>query len=170
MTSIPTTPAAVLTRAAHAEVLDGDPGGTITLLADAGATGGALSCHRSTFGAGSDGAPPHLHTRSHELLHVLAGTLQVLVGEEVTTLHAGDVLVVPPLTAHAFAAAPGAGADADTDADVLFVFTPAVPRADYYRLLDRLHRGDARPRELLDSQERFDNVYVESDAWRRARG
>ena len=163
MTSTTATPAAVLTRAADAEVLDGDPGGTITLLADAGATAGALSCHRSTFRAGADGAPPHRHARSHELLHVLAGALEVLVGDEVTVLRAGDLLVVAPGTPHAFAAAPA------SDAEVLFVFAPGVPRAEYYRLLDRVHRGDAQPHELIDSQERFDNAYVESAAWPPAR-
>ncbi len=52
---------------------------------------------------------------------------------------------------------------------MLFVFAPGVPRFDYYRLLDRVHRGEASPREILDSQERFDNHYVDSPIWRRAR-
>jgi hypothetical protein len=52
---------------------------------------------------------------------------------------------------------------------VLFVFTPGMDRFDYYRLLDRVHRGEAEPREIGESQERFDNHYVENALWREAR-
>jgi hypothetical protein len=40
---------------------------------------------------------------------------------------------------------------------------------DYYRLLDRVHRGEADPREIGESQERFDNHYVDSPLWRETR-
>jgi quercetin dioxygenase-like cupin family protein len=154
---------ALLVRAGDAEVLDSDPGGTITLLADSRMTGGALNTHRSTFRRGADGAPPHYHSRSAELFFVVSGSLQVLLGERVVVLDEGDLLVVPQGVVHAFAAT------ADSDADVLFVFTPGVERFEYYRLLDRLHRGEASAQELLDTQDRFDNHYVESPAWSAAR-
>ncbi len=153
----------VLVRAAEAEVLSTDPRSVLTLLADAPTTGGAVTSNRSLFRDGMDGAPPHFHTRAGELLFVLGGRLQVLTGEEVLTLEEGDSLFVPPHTAHAFGAAAGA------DADVLVVFTPGLPRFDYYRLLDRVQRGEASPEEIRDSQERFDNHYVDSPAWRQAR-
>lgn len=70
---------------------------------------------------------------------------------------------MPPGLPHAFAAEPDAGAD------VLIVITPGVERFDYFRLLDRVSKGTADPRELLDSQERFDNFFVESATWQRAR-
>ncbi len=129
----------VLVRAADAEVLGSDPTGIITLLADSETTGGLLNSHRSTFRQVSDDAPPHYHTRSAELFFILGGSLQVLLGERVVTLNEGDFLVVPPHLTHAFGAAPGA------EADVLFVFTPGVARFDYYRLLDRVHKGEASP-------------------------
>ena len=47
---------------------------------------------------------------------------------------------------------------------MLFVFTPGTARADYYRLLDRAHRGEAEWAEIAETQERFDNHYVESAA------
>jgi mannose-6-phosphate isomerase-like protein (cupin superfamily) len=150
---------AVLVRAADAEVLSSDPGSVITLLADADETGGLLTSNRSLLRAGSDGAPPHFHERAAELFFVLAGSLQVLLGERVVTLEAGDLLVVPPRVPHAFAPAPGA------EADVLFVFTPGKPRSDYYRLLDRVYAGDADAQEIVATQDRFDNHYVESAAW-----
>ncbi|MDQ1034976.1 quercetin dioxygenase-like cupin family protein [Streptomyces sp. V3I8] len=153
--------APVLTRAAEAETTS-DPSSVMTLFADSGTTGGRLTCYRSTFAAGAPGAPAHLHTKASELFFVIGGSLQVLLGEEITVLEAGDFLVVPPHTPHAFAAAPGA------TADVLFVFTPGAGRFDYLRLLGRVMRGEADPQEIRDSSERFDNHYVDSPVWREA--
>lgn len=154
---------AVLVRAAEAEVLADGPQSLITLLADSGDTGGALTSNRATLRQGSDGAPPHYHTRTSELFFVLGGSLRVLLGERVLVLEEGDFLVVPPRVAHAFAPAPGA------ETDVLIVFSPGVARFDYYRLLDRVNKGEASAAEITASGERFDNHYVDSPAWRRAR-
>jgi mannose-6-phosphate isomerase-like protein (cupin superfamily) len=148
-----------LVRDADAEVLAADPASVLTLLADADHTGGVLTSNRSLLRAGSDGAPPHRHTRQSELFFVLDGALDVLLDDEVTTLSAGDFLVVPPGVPHAFAPAKG------RDADVLFVFTPGVERFEYYRLLDRVYGGDAGWDELAKTSDRFDNHYVESDVW-----
>jgi mannose-6-phosphate isomerase-like protein (cupin superfamily) len=153
----------ILVRAGRAETLDGDPKGSIALLVDSEPAGGVLTSHRSTFGQGSDGAPPHYHKRSAELFFVLGGSLQVLLEQELVTLGAGDFLLVPPGTPHAFAPPHG------QEAEVLFVFAPGVPRDDYYRLLDRLYRGDADPQEIQATQERFDNFYVDSEIWTEAR-
>jgi mannose-6-phosphate isomerase-like protein (cupin superfamily) len=163
MTTTPHTHAAHLTRAAAAEVLDGDPGSLITLLADPESTGGLLTSNRSLMWAGSEGAPPHYHHRSAELFFVLDGRLRVLLDEDVVTLEQGDLLVVPPGMPHAFAPT------ADTDADVLFVFTPGTARFEYFRLLDRAHRGEAGWELIGQTQNRFDNHYVESPIWREAR-
>ncbi len=156
-----TTFTPVHTRAAEAETA-ADPSSVITLLADAGDTGGLLTCYRSTFARGAVGAPPHFHTAAAEMFHVIGGSLQVLVGEEIRVLDEGDFLLVPPRTPHAFAAAPGA------TADVLFTFTPGLPRFDYLRLLGRVMRGEADPREIAESSERYDNHYVDSPVWREA--
>jgi mannose-6-phosphate isomerase-like protein (cupin superfamily) len=150
---------ALLVRGADAEVLDGDPTSVLTLIADSDTTGGALTTNRSLLRQGSFGAPPHLHTRCTEMFVVLDGALEVLTGDEIVTLAAGDVLVVPPLLPHAFAPAPG------HDADFLVVFTPGMDRFDYYRLLDRVATGAADVAEIAASQERFDNRYVESARW-----
>ncbi|RLU78118.1 cupin [Streptomyces griseocarneus] len=152
---------AVVARAAEAETAS-DPSSVMTLLADSDTTGGLMTAYRSTFAAGAPGAPAHFHTRASELFYVIDGSLQVLVGEEITVLNAGDFLLVPPHTPHAFAAAPGC------TADVLFTFTPGMARFDYLRLLGRVMRGEASPQEIKDSSERFDNHYVDSPAWREA--
>ncbi|TDQ45512.1 cupin domain-containing protein [Actinorugispora endophytica] len=151
----------LLVRADDAEVLEDGPTSLITLLADADATGGAVTANRATLRKGSPGAPPHRHTRAAELFFVLDGTLQVLAGEEILTLGAGDFLVVPPNLPHAFAPAPG------EEAEVLVAFTPGTERFDYYRLLERVYRGEAEAREIGESSERFDNHYVDSPVWSR---
>ncbi|ARZ66171.1 cupin domain-containing protein [Streptomyces sp. HU2014] len=154
---------AVLTRAAEAETTS-DPSSVMTLLADSDTTGGLLTSYRSHFAEGAVGAPAHFHTRAAELFFVIDGSLRVLVDEEIVVLNAGDSLVVPPHTPHAFAAAPG------SEADVLFVFTPGMARFDYLRLLGRVMRGEASPQEIKDSSERYDNHYVDSPVWRAELG
>ncbi|WP_035748852.1 cupin domain-containing protein [Glycomyces sp. NRRL B-16210] len=158
-----TTPAPVIARAAAAERLAHAQESVMTLLADSSQTGGALSVTRSTFPDGGDGAPPHFHTGASESLFVIAGRLQVLAGEEVVVLEAGDFVTLPAGLPHAFGAAPG------HDADVLAVFAPAADRFDYYRLLERVVAGEADPAEIPASGERFDNHYVAGEAWHRAR-
>lgn len=146
--------------ASEAETLEDGPTSLITLLADADATGGALTVNRSLLKAGSPGAPPHFHTRTTETFFVLDGTLQVLAGEEILTLEQGDLLVVPARLPHAFAPAPGA------HADILVTFAPGIARFDYYRLLERVYRGEADPSEIGASSEEFDNHYFDSTVWR----
>ncbi|HEY7488646.1 MAG TPA: cupin domain-containing protein [Streptosporangiaceae bacterium] len=153
---------AVVVRAAEAEIVGGEST-TVRLLADASAIGGAFSSQRVTLATGADGAVPHYHATATELFYVLAGRLQVLAGKDVVTAGEGDLLAVPPNMAHAFGAAPGA------PADVLIVITPGVERFDYFRLLARLGAGEATLDELLESQDRFDNHFLDSAEWRQAR-
>jgi len=153
----------LLVRASEAEVLGSDPTSAITLLADAMDTGGRLTSNRTRFEPGSQGAPPHFHTRGAELFFVLAGSLQVLVGAEVVTLGEGDLLVVPPRVHHAFGPAPS------SSADVLIVFAPGTERFEYYRMVDRAARGETTRDEIATTQDRFDNHYVDSPIWEQAR-
>jgi quercetin dioxygenase-like cupin family protein len=134
------------------------------LLADSDTTDGAVSANRAIMDMGADGPPPHLHRRSTETFFVLSGSLSALAGDRVITLEKGDFLSVPPGTPHAFGAAPG------SDADVLIVFSPAATRRfEYFRLVDRVMTGQAAVDEILQTQERFDNYFLQSDAWLTAR-
>jgi uncharacterized cupin superfamily protein len=151
---------AMLTRATQAEVL---AGGSITLLAEMATAGGELAVNRSLLPEGSAGVPPHYHDRTTELFFVLGGGLQALAGDRVDTLGAGDLLVAPAGVVHALAPAAGA------EADLLVVATPTIDRFDYYRLLDRVAAGEAEPREILETQARYDNHFVASAAWDEAR-
>ncbi|MFF0154074.1 cupin domain-containing protein [Micromonospora sp. NPDC005203] len=153
-----------LVRAAQAEVLDSDPASVITLLLDPEHTDGALTSNRTLLKHGTAGAPPHLHTHSGELFFVLDGALEMLVGDQLHTLHTGDTLFVPPNTPHAFAPADG------RDADFLVVITPGKPRFDYYRLLDKVHRGEATWQDVGETQDHYDNHYVDSPLWAGRRG
>ncbi|RAY15393.1 cupin [Actinomadura craniellae] len=152
----------VVIRAADAEILGGSPH-TLRLLADGGATAGALSALRVTLEDGADGAVPHHHTGATELLYVLGGTAHLLSGDDVLTAREGDLVIVPPYTPHAIAAAFG------HDADLLVVSTPGTAGLGYFRLLDRLRDGLATIEELIDSQERFDTHFLDSPIWRVAR-
>jgi quercetin dioxygenase-like cupin family protein len=149
-------------RAGDAEVVGQAPS-LIRLLADASQTNGALTAQRVTLSAGADGAVPHRHTRGSEMFYVLRGVGQVLSGDDVLVAQEGDLVVVPPDVVHAFGAAPG------HDLDLLIVLTPGIERFEYFRLLGRLGRGEATLEELLESQDRFDNHFVDSPPWTAAR-
>ena len=92
------------------------------------------------------------------------GQLQLLAGSQVITAGKGDLVIVPPNMTHAFATTPGHAAD------FLIVQTPGLKRFGYFRLAERLSRGEATLEELLASQELYDNHFLESPVWRAARG
>jgi mannose-6-phosphate isomerase-like protein (cupin superfamily) len=157
-----TTPKPLLVRNDEAEQLGSTPD-TMTLLADVSDTGGHLTTQRASLGRGRDGATPHFHRASAEMFFILDGELQILSDDEIVTTKAGDMLFVPPHTTHAF------GATANSGADVLIVFTPGVERFEYFRMIDRIRRGEGSPAEILASQDRYDNHFVDSATWRTAR-
>ncbi|WP_030957010.1 cupin domain-containing protein [Streptomyces sp. NRRL S-378] len=148
MTEIPT-------RAATAEAIQDAPGSLITLLTDTA----ELTCNTAAFEVGAAGAPVHFHTRATEFFHVTEGRLDVLVGDEIQTLDAGDFIAVPPGVKHAFAPAAG------HTASVFVGFTPGMGRFDYYRLLGRVHAGEATVQDIKDSSATYDNHYAESPVW-----
>ncbi|PRX45445.1 mannose-6-phosphate isomerase-like protein (cupin superfamily) [Prauserella shujinwangii] len=152
----------MLFRAGEAELLGADPL-TMRLLADGDDTGGVVSAIRSRMGRATDGPPPHHHTRAPEMFFLVEGGLHVLVGDRIVTAREGDFLVVPEHTAHTFRTPD------DTGVDMLFLM-PGARRFDYFRLVDRIRRGEASPRELFETQERFDNHFTDSAVWREFTG
>jgi len=151
---------AVVVRREDAERLDG-PEGTIELLVDAPATGGRFSTHRVRLAAGAAGASPHHHECSTEVFFVEGGVLDLLVGESVHRLHAGDFGAVPPGVVHAFGAAPG------QTAEVVLLITPGIERFPFFRDLVEVQHGRL-PVSVL-AGERYDQVADDSDAWAAAR-
>ncbi|WP_329248670.1 cupin domain-containing protein [Actinoallomurus sp. NBC_01490] len=159
---VPDFTESVIVRSADAEVIGRTPT-TIRLLADAGFTGGALSTQRVTLSGGADGAKPHHHANSAELFYLLDGTAQLLSGDQVITAERGDLVIVPPGLAHAFAAAPG------HDADILIVITPGVERFEYFRHLERIAYGEQPAESLLEVQDLYDTYFRTSTVWDTAR-
>lgn len=150
-----------LVRHNDMEIVGDNPASAIGLLADSTHTGGILSSHRTRIKAGGKGAPPHSHGTMAEVLFVIAGELEVLTADDIVTMNAGDLMVIPPDCVHAFAASES------SSVDVLCLFTPGVDRFDYYRLLDRFNRGEADRQEVVDSQSTYDNNYAVSAVWDR---
>lgn len=149
---------AVLTRGSTAERL-GVPPNQTWLLADAEHTGGVMNAVRTTLGSGVDGPPPHYHQEAPELFYMLDGALRVLAGDEIVTVERGDYLLVPPRMPHAWGTLPEAGAD------VLIIKAPGTNRFDYFRLGDRVRRGEASPQEILETQDLYDNHWVPNALW-----
>jgi quercetin dioxygenase-like cupin family protein len=151
----------VVVRESDAEIV-GAPPVTGRLYADGSATGGALSSQRITLLRGAAGATPHHHTGSSEMFYVISGAAEMLTGERVLTAREGDLVVVPPGTVHAFAAAPA------TDADLLIIIIPGVERFEYFRHLQRIASGEASLESILDVQDLYDNHFDNSPVWQKA--
>ncbi|MGV9676971.1 cupin domain-containing protein [Nocardia sp. NPDC003482] len=132
---------------------------TMRLLIDAPEAAHSLSTLEVTLAPGADGAAPHFHTRSEELFYVAEGELQVMAGDEIATVGAGGAIVVPRRMPHAFGAAPG------SPARVLIALTPGVERFEYFRVLERVARGEATLAELAAVQDEFDNHFVDAPRW-----
>jgi mannose-6-phosphate isomerase-like protein (cupin superfamily) len=134
------------------------------LIFDSEATGGLAGVLELRLAVGGHGAPPHFHKRSGELFHIVSGRAEILYGDVIHTLTVGDTIFIPPNTIHAFGAAPG------RPVRLFTVLTPGTQRFEYFRLLDRIARGDADRAELIAAQDRYDNYFVESAVWAEHRG
>lgn len=143
---------------ADAETL-GTEAVTVRLLIDSNEAGGAASTLEVTMTQGADGAAPHYHTLSDELFYVAEGELQVMAGDRITTVGAGGSLIVPKLMPHAFGASP------DSGAKIMIALMPGVERFEYFRLLDRIGKGEATFADLAAAQEEFDNHFVDAPEW-----
>lgn len=146
-------------RAVDAESLHLGPS-TMRLLLDADATGGALSAHRVRLADGALGASPHRHTGSSEAFYVLAGSVELLAGDRLICATEGDLVVVPPGTAHAFAASAGC------TAELLVTITPGVARFAFFRELVQMASGEGDRQAFLDGQARYDTYPAADDLWR----
>jgi quercetin dioxygenase-like cupin family protein len=132
------------------------------LLLDAHATGGSISAHHVRLSDGALGANPHRHTIYSEAFYVVAGSVDLLAGEELTRVTAGDLAVVPPGVVHAF------GASAGCDAEALVFITPGVERFDYFRQVARVVAGEDDPGTLQKMQADIDIDTVDNPNWRTA--
>jgi mannose-6-phosphate isomerase-like protein (cupin superfamily) len=132
--------------------------GAFELLAD----GGAVSASRLTLTTGADGAPPHHHKLSHECFYVLDGTMLFRLGDTLTTVGKGGLVVIPPGLPHVFGAAEG------EMADMLVVLSPGIERFGYFEQLAAISRGEAEFASLLTEQDRYDVHFEGMPDWRSA--
>jgi quercetin dioxygenase-like cupin family protein len=153
----PSTGGAVARAADNELLVLGD--GLVQLMLDASDTGGALSAHRCRLRDGAIGANPHRHTTASELFYVLAGTSIVLTGDRLVRATEGDLVVVPPHTPHAFAAAP------KHDTELLVIITPGIERFEFFRDLARVRAGDLDPQSFAASQAQFDTYPADGRTW-----
>jgi mannose-6-phosphate isomerase-like protein (cupin superfamily) len=134
------------------------PEGAFELLAD----GGAVSASRLSLASGADGAPPHHHKLSHELFYVLDGTMLFRLGDTVTTIKKGGLVIIPPSLPHAFGAAEG------ETGDIIVVLSPGIERFGYFEQLVAISRGEAEFSSLLPDQDRYDVHFNDVPNWRSA--
>ncbi len=78
-------------------------GEQITVLASGAGTGGAAFEMEALLPPRLSGPPRHRHRYETEVFTVLDGVLEVRLGRETRTLHAGESVTVPPGTVHPFA-------------------------------------------------------------------
>lgn len=132
--------------------------GAFELLAD----GGAVSASRLTLTTGANGAPPHHHKLSHEAFYVLGGTMLFRLGDTLTTVGKGGLVVIPPGLPHVFGAAEG------EEADVFVVLSPGIKRFGYFEQLAAISRGEAEFDSLISEQDRYDVHFDSIPNWRSA--
>nr|WP_152886351.1 cupin domain-containing protein [Streptomyces adustus] len=130
--------------------------GAFELLAD----GGAVSASRLTLATGADGAPPHHHKLSHELFYVLDGSVLFRLGDTLTTVGKGGLVVIPPHLPHVF------GAAENTVADMVVVLSPGIERFGYFEQLAAISRGEAEFASLIPEQDRYDVHFENIPDWR----
>lgn len=147
-----------IAHAASAETLVA-PSIELRLLLDSTATSGALSAHRVRLSNGGIGAGPHRHLRSSEMFYILDGTVDLLLGQDIMIATVGDLVVVPPGSAHAFAASAG------QDGELLVIITPGIDRFDFFRSMHSVLTGATAPSSLDGIGERFDTYPADAPAW-----
>ncbi|MDN3354444.1 cupin domain-containing protein [Actinomadura sp. DC4] len=132
--------------------------GEFELLTD----GGAVSTSRLTLGTGANGGSPHHHKLSHEVFYVLDGTMLFRLGDTLTSVRRGGLVIVPPGMVHAFGAADG------EVADVLVVLSPGIERFGLFEHLAAISRGEAEFSSLLPERDRYDFHLADLPNWRSA--
>jgi quercetin dioxygenase-like cupin family protein len=114
--------------------------GRTRFVATGAQTRGDFGLFEVTMPPGGGGPGPHLHRTFSESFHVLEGSLGVLADGEWTTAHAGDLVYVPRSSVHGFRAA-----GPDVGARFLILFTPGIPREDYFEGLLELYADGRTP-------------------------
>jgi quercetin dioxygenase-like cupin family protein len=123
-------------------------GDTYTFKATTESTGGAFALLEASIPPGS-GPPPHVHRAEDEAFYLLAGTLQIAAGADTFLARAGDFMLVPRGTLHAFTN-PGVEA-----ARALILLTPAGFERFFDEIGTPARPGEQAPPLIADDLERI---------------
>jgi mannose-6-phosphate isomerase-like protein (cupin superfamily) len=90
-----------IVRAGEKPVISQSPTDQIWFPLSSADTGNAFSWIEGRVGY-LDGPPLHIHVNQDEVLHLLAGELTIVVGDQQDEIRAGDVVFIPRGVAHAY--------------------------------------------------------------------
>ncbi len=109
-------------------------GESITFLRTSAETGGALAVMELALSPTAHLAAEHIHLRQEERFEVVEGLIRVRCGGEESLAGAGETVVVPAGSPHAWAP------EGDSGARVRLTFTPGADIEDFFDEFFRLGR------------------------------
>lgn len=138
--SYPHPPAVVVGR--HDERRAGAPGSSspIRYVATGSQTEGDFGLFEYVLRPGASGPGRHYHEGFSESFYVIEGALALLNDRERVVVRSGELAYVPRRGIHGFD-----NAGADDPARFLILFTPGVPREEYFDGLAALFADGRRP-------------------------
>jgi quercetin dioxygenase-like cupin family protein len=125
-------------RTSGAGVAYWGPGDLYTFLATGEETNGAYFQLEAVVPPGA-GPPPHIHHNEAESFYLVEGSLEMLLGDETVTAHAGDFVNVPRDTIHGFK---NVGTET---AKMVATFVPAGFESYFEEVFTRATDRDATP-------------------------
>ena len=146
---------ATVVRTAEQPFAGGDPSASTRFVATSAQTRNDFGLFEYRLAPGGGGPGPHYHAGFSETFYVLDGELAVLDGHDWTIAGAGDLVYVPRHGVHGFRSVAE-----DVGARFLILFTPGIPREDYFTgLLQARADGRTPTQEEIDEfARRHDQV------------
>jgi quercetin dioxygenase-like cupin family protein len=111
----------------------------VTFLRTAADTGGSYLRMAQRIAPGHTAPPEHLHQRQQETFEVKSGRMWVRVAGQERVLQAGESVIVPPNTPHAFRN------DADFPLQLYITLTPALNSETFFETIVYLERHNLLP-------------------------
>ncbi len=151
-------PASVLVRTDETDAVD-VAGIRISFLAYAEEALGAIGLVEYTAPPSFPGPPPHVHDSTWDVYYVLEGRLRARCGNETHELEGGDLLAVPPGTAHGFA-----NALEDGPTRFLDIHAPGGFERYFREVAAALGEGPLDPAMMREIASRYDVHPIEGSA------
>jgi len=135
------------------------PTGRVTFTATTADTGGRFELYELDLDPDQRPLRRHVHQQMEEMIIVVDGELDAVVGERQMRLHAGSTLFIPRGLPHAWANR------GRSSATVLLHYTPSGQREQYFERMARLLGGSLPPTQaqLDDLARRFDEQPIDDE-------